>query len=208
MNEVLFLRLLRYDLVAFQAMQLLSYAYVPSSYAIISKGTFQARVELRLRSICSYVYVRRYPATLTFQDAYTFQKIRLRSDTASQLCLHYKILLCFFKLRYNNKRYAFNPELSYAYVPYAATFMIQDTQLHVRLRSKICLRSKRYGYVPSYTATQLRLHSKFCLRSFKLRYNNKRYAFNPKSSYAYVPNAATFTFKNTQLRLRCKKCLR
>ena len=58
----------------------------------------------------------------------------------------------------------------------------------------------------TFQATQLRLHSKIRLRSFELRYNSiKRYTFNPKSSYAYVPRyAATLTFQDTQLCLRSK----
>ena len=58
--------------------------------------------------------------------------------------------------------------------------------------------SPRYAYIPkdinapSYTATQLRLQ--ICLCSFKLRYNIKRYAFNPMSSYAYVPRYAATNY--------------
>ena len=105
MNEVLFLRLLRYYLVTLQATQLLSYACVPSSYAIISKGTFSTRVKLRLRSICSYVYVARYQARLTFQ---------VFAYVPSQVTLYLQEV-------------RFNPESSYAYDPYAATFTFQDT---------------------------------------------------------------------------------
>ena len=121
---MLFLRLLRYYLVTLQATQLLSYACVPSSYAIISKGTFSSRLKLRLRSICSYVYVARYQATLTFQALLTF---------LLKLCCNYK-------------RYAFNPESSYAYLPYAAS-----------LRSKIPSYAyvPRYAYAPKHKATKL-----------------------------------------------------
>ena len=58
-----------------------SHPYAPSSYAIISiNQSFQSRVKLCLRSKKqSYDNIPRLPATLTFQDILTFQKIRLRS---------------------------------------------------------------------------------------------------------------------------------
>ena len=80
--------------------------------------------------------------------------------------------------------------------PSQAMLTFKDTQL--RLCSKMLRFSPRYAYVPkdvnvpSYTATQLRLQ--ICLCSFKLRYNIKRYAFNPMSSYAYVPRYAATNY--------------
>ena len=102
-NEVLFLRLLMYYLVLFQATQILSYAYVPTSYTIIStSGTFSSLSQ----------------ATLTFQYMLTFQKIRLRSKLHSySATLTFQILLTFLQVYAIITRDAFNPKSSYAYVP-------------------------------------------------------------------------------------------
>ena len=157
MIEVLFLRLLRYYLVLFQATQILSYAYVPQmSYAIISTGTFSSPSQ----------------ATLTFQDMLKFLKIRLRSKLYSySATLTFQVLLTFLqlKLRYNNKRpYAFNPKCSYVYIPkYPATLTFQDMLKF----QKICLRSKRYAYVPKNMVTFQKICLRYKLNSFSATLN-------------------------------------
>ena len=65
MNEV-FLRSLRYYLVTFQATQLLSYAYFPSSYAIILTRTFTTPSQATLTFHTNiYVSVPRYQLLLS-----------------------------------------------------------------------------------------------------------------------------------------------
>ena len=107
----------------FQATQLLSCAYrsayVPSSYAIISKGTLSIPCQVTLTFQDTQLRIR-------FQDAYapkdtvTFQ--------ATQLLSYAYTLQDTFRLRYNIKKYASNPESSYAYVPRsAATVTFQNT---------------------------------------------------------------------------------
>ena len=77
-NEVLFLRLLRYYLVTFQATQLLSYAYTIHIHRLGSlrynkKLRFQSRVKLGLRfKICNYAYHSKYILTRTFLNPSRF----------------------------------------------------------------------------------------------------------------------------------------
>ena len=123
----------------------------------------------------------------------------LRSVTFQDTLTFLQVMLSYQKVRHNIKRYVFNSESSYAYVlRYAAMFTLKDTQLC--LRSKICFCSKKYGYVPSYAATQLHLHSKMRLRFFKLRYTIK---VDSKGTLS-IPSQATLKFQDTQLRLSSK----
>ena len=117
--------------------------------------------------------------------AYVPKDVNVPSYTATQLRL--QICLRSFKLRYNIKRYAFNPMSSYAYVSrYAATNYVS-----------------RYAYAPPkdtvmFQATQLLSYAYTLQDTIRVCYNIKKYAFNPESSYAYVPRyAATVTFQNT-----------
>ena len=74
------------------------------------KVCFQTRVKLGLRSIRSYVYIPKYPATLTYKDMLTFQKYgyvpkEMVMFQATQLLSYaYTIQDMFrFQLRYNQK---------------------------------------------------------------------------------------------------------
>ena len=87
-----------------------------------------------------------------------------------------------FKLRYNIKRYAFNPITSYAYVSrYAATFTFQDMLTLQKIL--FCSKLRSYAYI----------HSKIRLG----------YAILSKGTLS-IPSQAMLTFQDLQLRLRFK----